>query len=131
MSLWSRLRVHLSRSKPADPLIRLRERGFEIVGMPDGEIKASVAWRDIVRIQAYKLDLVTTDCICLLFEFGEDRAPVQVSEEWPGFVDLFGPLVERFPTISESWYLDIMTPAFEAKRTVLFDSSGQGRVAVD
>jgi hypothetical protein len=82
-----------------------------------------VRWEDVARIQAYKLDLVTTDCICLLFELGPDRAPVQLSEEWPGFQDLFSPLAQRFPTIPESWYVDIMTPAFEEKRTVLFEDA--------
>lgn len=121
MSLWSRIRSRVSRPAPADPQIRVLGEGFDVVNLANGSVVASVRWPDVTRIQAYKLDLVTTDCICLLFEFGPSRAPVQLPEEWPGFQDLFGPLARRFPAIPESWYVDIMTPAFESKHTVLFE----------
>jgi len=121
MSLWSRIRSRISGHAPADPHIRIVAEGFDLVKPADGSVAASVRWADVARIQAYKLDLVTTDCICLLFEFRAGRASVQISEEWPGFADLFGPLERHFPTIPESWYVDVMTPAFEAKQTVLFE----------
>jgi hypothetical protein len=123
MSLWSRIRSRVLRPLSADPRIRLKDDGFE-VDAANGVVAVSVRWNGVSRIQAYKLDLVTTDCICLLFELGAGRAPVQVSEEWLGFQDLFGPLAARFPEIPESWYVDIMTPAFETKRTVLFEAVG-------
>ena len=130
MSLWSRIRSRTSRQVPADPQLRLKDEGFDLVVAAKGDVVASVRWDEVTRIQAYKLDLVTTDCICLLFELGPSRAPIQVSEEWLGFQELFGPLAKRFPAIPESWYVDIMTPAFEAKRTVLFEASGNHRTAV-
>jgi hypothetical protein len=126
MSLWSRIRARFSRSASAIPQIRLKDDGFELVGASSATA-VSVNWDDVTRIQAYKLDLLTTDCICLLFELGASRTPVQVSEEWPGFQELFGSLAARFPEIPESWYVDIMTPAFEAKRTVLFEAAGDHR----
>jgi hypothetical protein len=124
MSLWSRIRSRITRSAPADSQIRVLDEGFDVINLANGSVAASVRWRDVTRIQAYKLDLVTTDCICLLFEFGPGRASVQLPEEWPGFQELFGPLAQRFPAIPESWYVDIMTPAFETKRTVLFEAPG-------
>lgn len=95
------------------------DAGFDVLN-PDGSLAASVLWDDVTRIQAYKRDLFTTDCICLLFECGSDQPAVELSEEWQGFSDLLGMLERRFPTIPPSWYVDIMTPAFEARRTVLF-----------
>ena len=61
-----------------------------------------------------KVDLATTDCICLTFEFNNGMAPLQVSEEWAGFAELFGPLAAAFPTIPPEWYAEVMTPAFKA-----------------
>jgi len=130
MSLWSRIRSRFSRPVVTDPRIRITEDGFEVEGIAVGTAIASVRWSAVTRIQAYKLDLVTTDCICLLFEQGPTVAPVQISEEWPGFPELFGPLTKHFPVIPESWYVDIMTPAFEHKRTVLFEKSAHARAAV-
>jgi hypothetical protein len=120
MSLWTSIRSILSGTAPADPVIRVIGAGFDVLNPADGSLAASVRWDDVTRIQAYKRDLVTTDCICLRFERGPDRPAVELSEEWQGFADLFGALERRFPTIPPSWYVDIMTPAFEAKRTVLF-----------
>lgn len=111
-------------SIPCRPFHPCRTRGLRVLASAHGQAEASVRWADVARIQAYKLDLLTTDCICLLFEFAPGRAPVQVSEEWSGFEDLFGPLAARFPAIPESWYADIMTPAFAMNRTVLFEIPG-------
>jgi hypothetical protein len=130
MSLWSRIRSRFSRSKSTDTQILLNDGGIDIVSVPGGKVLASLQWADVTRIQAYKVDLVTTDCICLLFERGVSAPPLQVSEDWLGFQELFNPLVQHFPAIPESWYEDIMTPAFEEKRTVLFDSSGDVRAAI-
>lgn len=125
MSLWSRIISCTFRGASADPQVQLKDDGFDLVAAASGVVSASVRWDDVRRIQAYKLDLVTTDCICLLFELGPGSASVQVSEEWLGFQELFGPLVRRFPEIPASWYVDIMTPPFEAKRTILFTASDQ------
>ena len=130
MSLWSLIRSRFSRSAPIDPLIRIKDEGFEVVEARSEAVIASVKWVEVARIQAYKLDLVTTDCICLLFEFTTPSAPLEVSEEWIGFNEIFSPLTQHFPVIPESWYEDIMTPAFETKRTVLFDASVHSRSAV-
>jgi len=130
MSLWSFIRARFARSAPVDPLIRIKDDGFEVVEFPSEVVIASVKWVEVVRIQAYKLDLVTTDCICLLFEFTSPSAPLQVSEEWMGFNEIFSPLTQHFPAIPESWYEDVMTPAFETNRTVLFDASIHSRSTV-
>jgi len=130
MSLWSFIRSRFSRPAPADPQIRLKDDGFDVVAASGEAIIASVRWAEVARIQAYKLDLVTTDCICLLFEFTSPSASLQVSEEWMGFNEIFSPLTQHFPAIPESWYEDIMMPPFEEKRTVLYDASVHPRAAV-
>jgi hypothetical protein len=59
----------------------------------------------------------------LLFERRDGAAPVQVSEEWRGFADLFEPLRVAFPSIPEDWYVVVMKPAFERNQRVLYDAT--------
>jgi hypothetical protein len=122
MRLWSRIRSWVSRPSRPDPEIRVTEDGFNLLSTADGKTIATVKWVEVSRIQTWKIDLLTTDCICLLFQFHSGRAPVQVSEEWSGFGELFEPLATSFPSIPSSWYVDVMSPAFETKQTVLFES---------
>jgi hypothetical protein len=107
------------RAPPADPVIVVVEDGFDIVdGKAPGE-PTRVRWDYVERISTRKLDLFTTDCVVLDFVLSDGKH-VQVSEEWPGFADLFGPLQVAFPTMAPNWYFEVMTPAFEASRAVLF-----------
>ena len=82
-----------------------------------------IRWDQVDRITTFKLDLLTTDCICLLFEGRFDVSPYQIHEEMVGYDQIFEPLRDAFPSISDSWYFDVMTPAFETKETILFDRS--------
>lgn len=122
MRWWSRMRAYFKRSRNADPQIRLAAGGFDLVSTTDQRILTSVRWADVVRIQTYKVDLFTTDCICLLFELRDGRPPVQISEEWQGFADLFEPLSAAFPSVPSDWYMEVMSPAFETKHRVLYDA---------
>jgi hypothetical protein len=122
MGWWSRFRESLQSKPRPDPVVRVVDSGFELLSPPDQSVIALVRWSDVVRIQAYKLDLITTDCICLLFEFNGARPPLQISEELGGFADLFGPLSVAFPSISPDWYVEVMKPAFETNRRTLYDA---------
>ena len=79
MSLWSRYRGWLRRQNRPDPHVILAVEGVDLVSPVDRTVEASFRWQDVARIQTYKLDLLTTDCICLLFEFRNGKPPVQVS----------------------------------------------------
>jgi hypothetical protein len=121
VSILSRI-ASVFKRPPADPVIRLLNDGFALLDPGSGVEIRTVHWADVSRIQTYKIDLVTTDCICLLFESRSGAEPTQVCEEWQGFADLFEPLSAAFPTLSKSWYMEVMQPAFETKRTVLYDA---------
>jgi hypothetical protein len=87
------------------------------------EVEAEVRWEDVRRIVAYKYDLFACDEICLGFVTGEaDRVQVEVSERHPGFLAVCEAMRQRFPSIPENWYNEIMVPAFERKETVLFEA---------
>jgi hypothetical protein len=123
MALWSRIQSFFRRGGRADPVLRVTEEGFDLLDGATQVVIRSVRWADVTKIQTYKLDLVTTDCICLLFESRSGQPLVQVSEEWKGFPNLIGPLTAAFPSVPPNWYMEVMTPAFETKRTVLYDST--------
>jgi hypothetical protein len=123
MALWSRIQSFFRRGGRADPLVRVSDDGFDLLDGATQAVIRSVRWADVAKIQTYKLDLFTTDCICLLFESRSGRPPVQVSEEWKGFSDLFDPLTAAFPSIPQNWYMEVMTPAFKTKQAVLYDAT--------
>jgi hypothetical protein len=79
---------------------------------------------------AYKRDLFTTDEICLVFESDDFTGGREVSEEWPGFKELFGEM-ERELGVSPGWYMEIMTPVFEPTPRLLFDRAAHSQHPVE
>ena len=132
MALWPWIQSFFRRRRRADPrILQIRDGGFDVLDESNQAVVGSVRWTDVGRIQTYKIDLMTTDCICLLFESRSGQAPLQVSEEWKGFSELFDALTTAFPSIPPNWYREVMTPAFQTKRTVLYELHGSdGRLAV-
>jgi hypothetical protein len=69
---------------------------------------------------AFKRDLGTHDQIVLMVEAQVSGDPVvTLSEDFPGFADLFGPM-EAELGIDPRWYLEIMTPAFAPAPQVIY-----------
>ena len=99
------------------PLIAADETGFTLT--VDRHSRA-FAWRVVTRIAAFKEDLYSHDRIVLLIEIDHPQVEVlALPEDCPGFTTLFGPM-EQGLGINPSWYLEIMTPVFEATPVVLF-----------
>lgn len=99
------------------PTIEADDTGFSLTHR--GHTTA-FPWQAVTRIAAYKQDLHTYDRIVLLIEtLKNDTRELSLSEDCPGFATLFGPM-ERELGLNPSWYLDIMTPAFEPTPTVLY-----------
>jgi hypothetical protein len=74
---------------------------------------------DIDRIVAYKLDLFTTDEICMDIFSGDWI--ITFSESLSGWHRLLENLSAAFPTIPENWDNQIMFPAFATNYTILFE----------
>ena len=123
MFFWSYIRSLFRRKREPDPQILIVEGGFNLASPPDGTVVDYVRWNEVTRIHTYKIDLLTTDCICLLFEFSDGKPPLQVSDMWEGFTELFTPMAESFPSIPQNWYLEVMFPAFETNHSVLYESA--------
>jgi len=119
--MFSRLRgLFARRSKESEPppVIEATEDGF-VLRRNDGTAE-EVRWSAVRRVFAYKRDLLTTDEIRLLFELEPPGGLVELSEQWPGFEDLFGGM-ERTLGVSPAWYAEIMLPAFEATPRALYE----------
>ncbi len=114
------LKESFSRPESPDPTIRCSADGFTVLDTSTATPIVSVAWVDVVSITTYKIDLLTTDCILLLFELAPGQGPVQISEEWPGFTEFMPAMQNAFPSIPEDWYGVVMKPAFEPNRRELF-----------
>ena len=70
--------------------------------------------------------VTAVDEIMLRFETVEQPGTVvEVSEQWPGFGDLFEPL-ERELGITPGWYQEVMHPAFATNSRVLFTRERTG-----
>ena len=123
MSWWLNLLDRFKGQRISELEIRVVPGGFELVSTNDQTVTSAVRWKDISRIQTYKIDLVTMDCICLLFEFPGEQAPLEILEEWSGFNELLGPLAEAFPSVPEGWYAKVMQPPFEENRVTLFEKA--------
>jgi hypothetical protein len=108
----------LTRRRPGPlPTISADVTGFTVT--LDRHSRA-VPWSSVSKVAAFKQDLRTYDRIVLLFEVATGGDPLlTLSEDCPGFAGLFGPMEEGLG-INPSWYLDIMTPAFEPTPIVLY-----------
>jgi hypothetical protein len=111
VSLVGKIKDALARRHLGDPPIELRDDGFVVGGH-------FTAWNGITEIRAYKIDLLTFDELRLVFESGADNW-VEVSEQQPGFSDVEGAMVARFPSTAE-WRSRILQPAFATNETVLY-----------
>ena len=76
-------------------------------------------WAAIERIVGYKLDLMTTDEICLDIFSGSWK--ITYSESLPGWYQLLIKLQQVFPSIPANWDGHIMQPPFATNYTVLYE----------
>ena len=102
------------------PAILTSPEGFQFDQKQAGLVK----WEAVSRITAYKLDLVTTDEIRLLIEYGNSPMIVEVSEEQPGFEQFKSTAEIRFQ-FPDGWWAAVMKPAFAENRAVLFSRAEQ------
>lgn len=114
-------RQHIAFRQPEGWRIEVVPGGFDVLSTKERRIP--VRWGGVRRVIAYKRDLWTTDEIRLVFESDDSEGVREISEEWPGFQDLFKEM-ETELGVSPGWYLDIMTPAFEPMHRVIFSRPG-------
>ena len=96
------------------------EDGFEYL-FKDGPIK--IKWSDISSLTGYKIDLFTTDEICL--DIVWQGYQMTITEETPGWYQFVERTKAIFPDIPKDWDINIIHPAFAENRTVIYQRESQ------
>ncbi len=88
-----------------------------------------IAWRDTIRIEVFKRDLLATDLICLTIVLSDDRT-LEVNEEIDGWKSLVDKLPEYLPGCQtfEDWFPAVAFPAFKTNRTIIYLCADVGSV---
>lgn len=100
-----RLVARLQGRHPGPPAVSADGSGLAVGG-------ATLAWRDIRRVQAYKRDAYVGDCFCLAFEV-KGNGVVVVTEGSPGW-DALGVAVAQFlpgAMAPQAWGVRLMAAA--------------------
>jgi len=78
----------------------------------------SLLWSDIDQIQAFKLDLITREDICLELVAGQKA--YTIDDETSGWSELLDEIGRQFH-IAADWLSIVVTPVFATNRSVLWD----------
>ena len=101
--------------------IRCNQAGFVVSTAKSSQPSASLQWRDLNAIVAYKRDLYTVDLICLGFVTA--NGTIEVHEEMEGWSRLIEELPVRFPGVPplSDWWERVAKPPFAPSVTKLFE----------
>lgn len=105
------------RKDPSKPHINVHENRIEVADM-------SFTWDEISVVEAYKIDLGTTDEVRIQVGFGSPAKAVVLSEEQEGF-DAFIRAAEARFSFPEGWWDRLVRPAFKRCNTTLFRRASQ------
>lgn len=104
--------------KEQENLFRYESDNFSV--LLNGDYR-KVNWAEIEEIQAYKLDLLTTDEVCI--DLVLKTSIITITEEiggWELFVDT---LMKQFPSIQKDWEHKVTLPPFDTNFTILYKKS--------
>lgn len=101
-----------------------RQRNVVVVDAADGGFHVrrgrstcEVPWSSIDTVTAFKRDLLTIDCLCLVIRF--DGTSVELDEQAKGFGAWLAMLETRLG-IAPEWRLNVLFPAFNASTTEIY-----------
>lgn len=95
--------------------------GFTI-DFTSGPLK--IFWTDIEQLIAYKQDMFTYDEVCIDIKYND--LVITISEATPGWYQFIIKTKQVFPSISATWDIDIVHPAFETNLTILYQRDQNG-----
>jgi hypothetical protein len=79
----------------------------------------SIKWADIERMQAYKVDLLTIDEICIDITF--DNKTIIITEETKGWYQFIEKLKSAFTLKNNNWETLVLKNAFEYNFTIIYE----------
>lgn len=92
--------------------------GFEI-SLKDGF--HTIKWTDIERIQAYKIDLLTTDEVCMDITY--DNKILKITEETKGWYQFSEKLKSALPLNYDNWETLVIETPFKYNLTTIYERS--------
>ena len=119
MSFWKRIGRWFQRPVERDHRLTATAESFRLT--TDGELVYDVAWADVQKVVAYKVDLFTVDEIRMeLTTVETDPGVWVINEEIPGFWDVAEELKRQLPDSHQSWEHEVIQPPFETCFTTIF-----------
>lgn len=103
--------------------------GIEVRGTPNRKIvntPRSICWQDIDRIYVFKRDRMTVDDICMAFE-RDGCVVLEINGEMKGWqtVGAALPLYLDGTMNAETWFAEVVRPAFASSTAIIFDASAR------
>lgn len=99
-----------------DGIFHYNKDGFDITLCG---IIYSVKWSQIKKLTAYKVDVFTTDAICIDIVLADNILTVsEETEGWHQFIEKF---TVALPSINEKWEDEITRVPFQADETVIYE----------
>lgn len=94
------------------------------LGVENDRGEIVIAWRDVVRVEAFKRDLYAVDLICLTVLLRNSKA-VEINEEMEGWETLVDKLPEYLPGCQkfEKWFQVVAFPAFKPNNTTIYQTN--------
>jgi hypothetical protein len=101
--------------------IHCDQAGFSVTTAESSSSQASLEWRDVNAVLAYKRDLYTMDLICL--GFVTPAGTIEVHEDIQGWSQLIEQLPSRLPGVPplSDWWERVAKPPFASCVTKLFE----------
>jgi hypothetical protein len=78
-----------------------------------------IKWTDIERLQAYKVDLMTTDEICMDITF--NNRWIMITEETAGWYQFIERIKSALPEINNKWEASVLKSPFEYDLTTIYE----------
>jgi hypothetical protein len=101
--------------------VEATREGLRCSGSREGVF--TINWGNILEIEGFKRDRVTTDLICLAIRYYEGGGKtVEINEDMEDFDDAVTGL-ERQEFLGSNWQKFVTLPPFQARRVVLFTAS--------
>ncbi len=96
-------------------IFEYHDNGFTVTY---NDFTKTLQWNEITQMNAYKIDLITTDCIVLEIVYGDEV--ITINEELRGWYQFVIKTKQVFPSIPKDWDINIMFPPFAENRTTIY-----------
>jgi hypothetical protein len=102
--------------------ISFDSKGFWVQSLKNpAEMTDKIPWSQITHVTAFKRDLLTTDCVCLLFAMSDEKG-IELDEEMKGWTELLEAMPNYLPGCKQmsEWLFSVTSPAFAINATEIY-----------